>query len=128
MQIFTPNNAMPIYILPKCSTTAAWVLNPAGTTAQSQRSRCAISREIFNRHTHEECGEKLKLLIIEMKAELPVHLPFDSIPSYFLEFLTVSFSSFGILSHNPRGIAKRVVIERLMRGSSFFSVQGLKQH
>lgn len=39
---------MHIYILPPCSTTAARVLNPAGMTAQSQRSRCAISRGILN--------------------------------------------------------------------------------
>ena len=39
---------MHIYILPQCSTTAAKVLNPAGTAAQSQRPRCAISRGILN--------------------------------------------------------------------------------
>ena len=32
---------MHIYILPPCSTPAARLLNPAGTDAQSQRSRCA---------------------------------------------------------------------------------------
>ena len=39
---------MHIYILPPCSTTAARMLNPAGIPAQSQRSRCSISRGILN--------------------------------------------------------------------------------
>ncbi|MGN0351173.1 MAG: hypothetical protein ACI4ES_05925, partial [Roseburia sp.] len=40
-------------------------------------------------------------------------LPFDTIPICFLEKFTVSFSSFGILSHMEGGDARRVVIERL---------------
>lgn len=44
-------NTTHIYILSPCSTTAARLLTPAGMDAQSQRSRCAISRgeySIFN--------------------------------------------------------------------------------
>ena len=39
--------AVHIYILSHCSTAAAKVLNPAGTDAQSLRSRCSIPRGIF---------------------------------------------------------------------------------
>ncbi|MCI7096954.1 MAG: hypothetical protein MR939_07160, partial [Clostridiales bacterium] len=42
-------------------------------------------------------------------------LPFDTIPIHFLEKLTVSFSSFGILSHMEGGNASRAVIERLQQ-------------
>ena len=52
---------MPIYILPQCSTTAARVLNPAGTDAQFVRSRCAISRGIlkgFNRRLQKVTKSK----------------------------------------------------------------------
>ena len=40
-------------------------------------------------------------------------LPFDTIPVWFLEKLTVSFSRFGILSHGCTGDARRAVVERL---------------
>ncbi|MCI7096970.1 MAG: hypothetical protein MR939_07250, partial [Clostridiales bacterium] len=46
-------------------------------------------------------------------------LPFDTIPIHFLEKLTVSFSSFGILSHMEGGNASRAVIERLRLNSTF---------
>jgi len=42
LQIFTPQKTAHIYILPWRSTPAARLLNPAGTSAQFERSRCAI--------------------------------------------------------------------------------------
>ena len=44
---------------------------------------------------------------------LLILLPFDTISIRLLEKLTVSFSSFGILSHRRGGDARRAIIERL---------------
>ena len=44
---------------------------------------------------------------------LPILLPFDNTLSHFIENLTVSYSSFGILSHISRTAARRAVINRL---------------
>lgn len=46
VDIYTAN-AIHIYILPPCSTTAARMLNPARMSAQLERLRCAISRGIL---------------------------------------------------------------------------------
>ena len=60
---------MHIYILPQCSTTAARLLNPAGTSAQFERSKCAISGGILTELTAEILHTFIQRIEVGARAE-----------------------------------------------------------